>query len=251
MSASNTIIRLRGHQDQAPVDRRGGDVSLSSSLIRLIENSLAEGQIARRDVLRVVCNTLYHPEWVRLDLAQWLLDIGVTAAMGETARPLSSCPFSEMDLRAADERNEIPLVVPAGLRREHLAKAFDMQHWAFGEPNVSTAKIVQDEWLLVSAADELSFLGESCANAIAAAETAGKTGLGFEEYILFAQRFRYLTGKLPDRADWTWLPRSSYVSSLVLCAGFPAYNDIFVNVWPWTEFQGGIGFRTTRRFGAI
>ncbi len=31
--------------------------------------------------------------------------------MGGAARPLSPCPFSEKDLRSADERNDIPIVI--------------------------------------------------------------------------------------------------------------------------------------------
>jgi hypothetical protein len=221
---------------------------LSDAMVALVRQALAAGQLARRDVLRAVSNTLYEPECLRLDMVQWLADTGLTEAMGEAARPLSPCPFSRADLREADERNEIAVVVPAGLQREHLATAFDMQHWALGEPNVTSVRAAHDEWLLVSAQDDLSYLGDSCADGVATASGEGKSGLGLEEYVLFAQRYRYLTGKLPDRADWTWLPQSSYVSSLVLCGGFPAYNDLFVNVWPWTECQGGIGFRTARRF---
>lgn len=223
-------------------------MSLSDSFIRLIDHSLRDGQVARRDLLRTVCDTFYRPEWVRLDLEQWLTRMGIMDAMGSGAQSVPPCPFTEQELRVADENNEIAIVVPAELRREHLAKSFDIGHWAISEKEVVSPSSSQGTWLLVSANAGLSYLGKSCAEAVSEAEKSGHTGLSLEEYILFAQRFRYLMGKLPDSADWTWLPRSSYASSLVLCGGFPAYNDLFVNVWPWAEFQGNIGLRMARRF---
>lgn len=226
-------------------------MSVSKSLIQLLEHSLDEGQVARRDVLRVVCDTLYSPEWVRLDLAQWLADSGVSHAMGDKAKPLSPCPFSEMELRAADERDEVPLVIPAGLRREHLAKAFGIKHWAINETDVASEAVSYDQWLLVTCGEErLASVGKSCFEAMAAAEEKGQTGLSLKEYILFAYRFRYLVGRFPDTINWTWLPKSSYQSSLVLCGSFPANSDLFINIWPWSEFQSNIGLRLVRRFDA-
>lgn len=248
MSTARKVIQLQERQARTPAGWRGGNVSLSDSFVRLIEHSLRDGQVARRDILRTVCDTFYRPEWVRLDLEQWLIQTGTMEAMGSAVRSLPPCPFTEQQLRAADENNEIAIVVPAGLRREHLAKAFDIRHWAISETDVALTGDSQGAWLLVSANDALSFLGKSCSEAVSEAEKSGHTGLSLEEYVLFAQRFRYLMGRLPDSTDWTWLPRSSYASSLVLCGGFPAYNDLFVNVWPWAEFQGNIGLRMARRF---
>lgn len=242
MSEAGTVVRLR------PAPRR---TDLADALVGVLEQSLARGHVARRDVLRLVCSTVWEPEWVRLDMTRWLAETGVTATMGAAAQPLSPCPFTRDELREADLRDEIVVVVPAGLRRSHLAQAFDIRHWALAEPNIaSSSAFEQDEWLLVSADEHLPALGDSCADAQAAAASQGRSGLCLEEYVLFAERCRHLTGRLPDRQDWTWLPGSTYVSSLVLCAGYPAYNDLFVNVWPWTEAQGGIGFRSARRAAA-
>jgi len=222
----------------------------TDSLFKLMERGIEEGHLARRDVLRLVCSTIYDPEWVRLDLRNWLSDTGVYAAMGADARPLSPCPFSEKELRDADERNEIPLVAPAGLRRQHLAKAYNMQHWVFTESDVtSESGGNRDEWMLVSAGEDLFRLGESCVDAAEAAKKTGQGGLAFEEYTLFAHRLRHLTGKYPDTMNWTWLPKSSYVSSLVLSAGFPGDKELFLNVWPWTEFHSNVGLRLARRRG--
>lgn len=250
MSGSNTVVPLRKGRPGRQADSQGGRVTLANSLIHLLRRSLDEGQVGRRDVLKLVCDTFYQPEWVRLDLAQWLADTGLTRAMGAKARPLSACPFTEADLRAADERDEVPLVVPAGLGREHLEKTFGISHWAISEANVTSEASSRDQWMLVSAANELAYLGQSCKDALAAAERSGRTGLSLEEYVLFAQRTHYLIGSFPDRANWTWLPRSTYQSSLVLCGGYPAYNDLFVNVWPWSEFQSNIGLRTAWRMAA-
>lgn len=247
MSFSNTVVQLHKERLGEAANAPGGRVTLASSLIQLLRRSLDEGQVGRRDVLKVVCDTFYQPDWVRLDLAQWLAATGVIAAMGAAAKPLTPCPFTEAELRAADERNDVPVVVPAGLRRKHLAEAFAIGHWAISEAKVASEETTGDQWLLVSADKGLSCLGEACKDAMAAAERSGRTGLSLEEYVLFAQRIRYLSGSFPDDLNWTWLPRSSYQSSLVLCGGYPAYNDLFVNVWPWGEFQSNIGLRTARR----
>lgn len=220
----------------------------SETLLRLVERAVEEGHLARRDLLRIVCSAVYDPEWVRLDLARWLSDSGIRAATGTERRSLSACPFSEKELRSADERNEIPVVIPAGMRREHLAMAFNMRHWVFGEAGVtSVADGDEDRWLLICAGDDLFESGESCSGAMADAEALGQTGLSLEEYILFSQRVRYLTGNFPDSTKWTWLPRSSYVSSLVLCAGFPGNNELFLNLWPWDDFHSNVGLRLARR----
>jgi hypothetical protein len=240
------VVPLQGRQHRSG-GTQGENVGSSQALIRLIEHSLHEGQIARRDVLRTVCDTFYHPEWVRLDFEEWLARTGITAAMGDTAEGLPPCPFTRDDLRKADEADEIPIAIPSGLRREHLAKALGIRHWAISEANVTSIGSGEPVWLLVSAREGLSSLGKSCTEAVAAAEKSGYTGLSLEEYVVFAQRYRYLTGRAPDSVDWTWLPRSAYATSLVPCGGFPAHNDIFVNVWPWAEFQGNIGIRLARR----
>lgn len=244
------VVALQAPRHRPAGGLQGGNVSSSQALIRLIEHSLQEGQIARRDVLRAVCDTFYHPEWVRLDFEHWLAETGITAAIGVEPRRLPPCPFGADELRAADENDEIPVAIPAGLRREHLAKAFGIRHWAISEANVTSMDAGKPVWLLVSAREGLSFVGKSCTEAVVAAEKTGHTGLSLEEYVVFAQRFRYLTGCAPDSIDWTWLPRSAYATSLVPCGGFPAQNDIFVNVWPWAEFQGNIGMRLARRVEA-
>lgn len=244
------VVPLQAPQHRPAGGPHGGNLNSSHALIRLIEHSIAEGQIARRDVLRAVCDTFYHPDWVRLDFEHWLGETGITGAIGVATQPLPRCPFSTEELRAADENGEIPVAMPAGLRREHLAAAFGIKHWAISEANVSSMEAGKPVWLLVSAREGLSFVGKSCTDAVAAAEKTGHTGLSLEEYVVFAQRYRYLTGRAPDSVDWTWLPRSAYATSLVPCGGFPAQNDIFVNVWPWAEFQGNIGMRLARRVEA-
>jgi hypothetical protein len=219
---------------------------LSEIILRLVEEAVASGHLARRDVWRIVSNTTYDPDAVRLDLARWLADVGLLAALGIDGRRIGRCPIGEKELRAADERNEIPLVVPAGLRREHLARAFGQRHWVFTEPGMTSEEPDAGErWLLVSASDSLFKQGDSCVDACTAAGEAGLAGLSLEEYVLFAYRLRYLTGVLPDRETWTWLPRTSY-ASLVVCAGFPDNSELFVNIWPSTEFHSNVGLRVLR-----
>jgi hypothetical protein len=219
---------------------------LSQVLLQLLDEALRTGDLARRDVLRLACSTFYDPEAVRLDLVRWLTETGVLGALGRDPASVSRCPFSEKDLRDADQRNEIALVVPGRLRREHLARALDLKHWIFFEPGVVSDGARDDTWMLVSAGNDLFAEGASCRAATAAAEEAGVTPLSFEEYVLFAYRLRHLTGQFPDREQWSWLPRSVYASSLVVCGGFPG-DELFVNVWPWDEFHSNVGLRAARR----
>jgi hypothetical protein len=218
--------------------------------LNLVQAMIADGILGARDLSRFVPNQQAGDgESLRQEWERWYVSMGIEAIIG---RPLSlaACPFSQEEIAACEAAGEMILCVPRGVSRTQLGELFRLSTWALSDGMVSDTPETEDAWFRTSRSPSPPHINKSAVEVRRTFEDAGQLGFSLERYLVFAARFRHLTGKYPDFRYWTWLLRGRYDRSGMLIAGFDPLGRFSVHAW-MPQFRASfLGARSLQQVAA-
>jgi hypothetical protein len=213
--------------------RNTADTSRSRQrALGLVQAMVADGILEGRDLglLAPRDGDPCDPEWVRQDFLMWLRGLGAELVLNR-AVDLADCPFSRGELEFARAQGLSPIVSPRGLTAEAVGRLLHFDSWAFTDPLVSSPPEEEDLWFLAALEDTPAHANVSARASRRQLEDSGNLGFSLQRYMIFCARYRFLTGRWPDRRWWSWMLRGRYDRSGILIAGFDPNDRFSVHAW--------------------
>jgi hypothetical protein len=170
------------------------------------------------------------PEYLRGEMEVWYKTLGITEVVGGSFS-LKMPYFTREEIRAAYENDEIILCVPKGVTRIQLGILFKLRSWALTDELIGNTTESEDFWFKTGNSLIPEYLDKPGNEIRKMYENEGKLGMSLERYLVFVARFRYLTGKTPDRSHKTWILNGKYDGKGMLIAGFDSKNSFSVHGW--------------------
>ncbi len=199
--------------------------------VNLVHAMINDGMLGPQDLARFVPKACANnAETIREEWEHWYRGLGIETIIG---RPfsLAPCPFPSEDVAAMQASDNIVLCVPRGLTRAQLGELFRLSSWALTDAMVGDTPESEDFWFTTSRSPSPPYLNKTATEVRRTFEDENKLGFSLERYLVFAARYRFLTGKYPDFRYWTWLMRGRYDRSGMLIAGFDPLGRFSVHAW--------------------
>ncbi len=202
------------------------------SILNLVECLVNEDVITGSDLKRYIPKeeSLTSPEYVRLDLERWYINMGIEDITGKKFQ-LSECPFTKEEIEEAKENNEIIICIPKDVTREQFGELFRIDSWALHDNLVTSASEKSDFWMRTSANSNPSYVNMVGIDLINKLDDENKLHFSLERYLVFIQRMKYLKNITPDEEYWIWLPKGRYDRSGILVAGYDRNGNFNVHGW--------------------
>lgn len=146
---------------------------------------------------------------------------------------MAPCPFTASEIAELDQRNEILVYLPAGLRPGELCRMWQLESNVDFERDrlIKSVMVNESHWFITSASPTPEQIYRSALVAKRAYEDDGLHGLDVRRYLAFAASYRHKFGKLPDQLYWTFLLSGSYDRSGVSVMGFDAHGVLNHHGW--------------------
>jgi hypothetical protein len=146
---------------------------------------------------------------------------------------LSTCPFTEAELKELEQTDEMLVYLPAKLTVQDLCALCDVRCNVALENENLIRNVMTDEshWFIASASARPEFLYQSATNSRRIYEDEGLHGMDLRRYLAFAATFQARNGVLPDQTYWTFLLSGRYDRSGVSVVGFDNYGVLSHHGW--------------------
>ena len=155
----------------------------------------------------------------------------ITALYGNI--DVAPCPFTATECRELEERGEMLVYVPAGIKPAEMCKRWGIRaNIDFeNEKMIRTVMMSEDHWFVTSKSKTPEMIYQSAQFAKRIYEDDGLHGMDLRRYLAFAATFRARFDVLPDRLYWVFLHSGSYDRSGISVVGFDAHGVLNHHGW--------------------
>jgi len=145
----------------------------------------------------------------------------------------AACPFTRKEREELEERGEMLVYVPAGLKPGEMCKRWGIRaNIDFeNEKMIRTVMVNEDHWFVTSNSKTPELIYQSGQAAKRIYEDDGLHGMDLRRYLAFAATFRAKFDVLPDRLYWVFLHSGSYDRSGISVVGFDAHGVLNHHGW--------------------
>ncbi|HEY6729262.1 MAG TPA: hypothetical protein VI197_34865 [Polyangiaceae bacterium] len=146
---------------------------------------------------------------------------------------VAPCPFTTAERQELDQRGEMLVYLPAGIKPAEMCKRWGIRaNIDFeNEKMIRTVMNSEDQWFVTSKAKTPELIYHSAQAASRIYEDDGLHGMDMRRYLAFAATFRARFDALPDRLYWVFLHSGSYDRSGISIVGFDVHGVLNHHGW--------------------
>lgn len=200
--------------------------------IDLVMQLIRDGMVVKNDLLHKLQSeeSLTTPEKVRDEMELWYKNMGIETLTGKPFR-LNLPYFTEEEIKAVEDNDEVLLCLPGGIDAAILGKMFHMECWAFHDPLVTRKTEHADFWFSTKKSLQPDFLDRTPREISKRYKDEEKLNMSMERYMVFLARMKYLTGEYPEKDCKVWMPNTKYEGKSIVIAGIDSNSKFCVHAW--------------------